>query len=437
MINLFDTFNDSTRLLYRTLKQVGIDNPTVVIEDDGFLPDDISSPLQFFSCITEKDSDKPLYYNEVCVPEFWEISGDNNEAWIKDMGKIRGRIQYKKNYHHRIVKCIEWMDDCAKVRAVDCYNKLGILFKTQVYDDNQKLILSTYFNREGQTIIYENHITHHYMLNYKDKVYCFENKTQFIVFYLKQAFNKLDSFFINSLSYPFLAIYQLGTQGNDYLFWQEKSNEIPGNMRVMLNSKKRNFTVLIPDEEEYSHMKQQIPNENRIKKSGYVYNFLKPITHQKEILIVTNSDRLEHIDIIVNELSDHSINIAAVTEMSQKLMSLRQYKNVNLYPKVGRQTLINLYKQSSIYLDINYGNEILQSVKGAFDYNLLILGFEPLAHNKTYTFPKHLVASNDKQHLIQLIKSANETQIYHNMLNAQKEHANIISKKQFLQGFYK
>lgn len=435
MINLFETFNEQTRVLYETLKQVSMTETTIVIDDDGFLPKGVTSPYQFFAENEYLSTDKPLFYNEVVVPELWEIDGNNNEAFIKDMGRVRAHIKYKKNFKHRIVKCIEWMDEDGNIRTIEFYNQQGIHFNTQVYDLNQQLIFSTYYNRNHQTIIYENYITNDYVVNYNEKEYYFKDKAQFIIFYLKEAFDKLDNFLVNSLSYPFIAVYQLGIPGKDYLFWQETSSEVPGNMIAMLKSDIRDFTILVPSEEEYTNLKTLLPHEQRIKKTGYIYSYLKPITINKEILIVTNSDQLEQIITIIDELSNHMIHIAAITEMSPKLLSLSKYTNVRLYPNIKRSTLIELYKKSSIYLDINHGNEILESVRGAFDYNMLILGFNHIAHNRTYTLPKHLVLKQQIYKLLEFIKQAEKPEQFNEMLTNQKIHANAITTQLFLKQF--
>lgn len=34
---------------------------------------------------------KPRFFNQVTVPAFWEIKGNNNSATINDMGRLRGK----------------------------------------------------------------------------------------------------------------------------------------------------------------------------------------------------------------------------------------------------------------------------------------------------------------------------------------------------------
>ncbi|RIN29059.1 accessory Sec system glycosylation chaperone GtfB, partial [Staphylococcus succinus] len=159
MINLFERFDSKTQVLYKSLQLAGHQNYTIVIHDDGFLPDNITSPYQFFANNPTSANDKSMFFNGIEIPKYWEIEGNNDEAWIKDMGEIRGKIVYQKQYKSRIVNRVEWLDKNGKVRFIDYYTKNGIKFSQTVLDENGKAILKKYMNREGKEVIYENYIT--------------------------------------------------------------------------------------------------------------------------------------------------------------------------------------------------------------------------------------------------------------------------------------
>ena len=59
--------------------------------------------------------------------------------------------------------------------------------------------------------------------------------------------------------------------------------------------------------------------------------------------------------------------------MSTVLTSLEHYPNAKLYPTIKRDMVEELYQRCDIYLDINEGGEILNAVRTAFDYNLLLV----------------------------------------------------------------
>ena len=78
-----------------------------------------------------------------------------------------------------------------------------------------------------------------------------------------------------------------------------------------------------------------------------------------------------------------------------------------------------------IYLDINEGNEILNAVEQAFDYELLILGYRQTAHHAKVTLSEHLFEHNDeitmesKDQLIQMLESLKDQQQFRDALLAQ------------------
>lgn len=59
------------------------------------------------------------------------------------------------------------------------------------------------------------------------------------------------------------------------------------------------------------------------------------------------------------------------------------------------KNLFRLYKSCDIYLDINKGNEILDAVRAAFDYNLVILGYNETSHNKDVTPENNLLRKHN------------------------------------------
>ncbi|MDS2577582.1 accessory Sec system glycosylation chaperone GtfB, partial [Streptococcus pneumoniae] len=107
---------------------------------------------------------------------------------------------------------------------------------------------------------------------------------------------------------------------------------------------------------------------------GYHYQFKRDNFLRRDALILTNSDQIEQVEAIVEALPDVTFRIAAVTEMSSKLLDMLRYPNVVLYQNASPQKIQELYQLSDIYLDINHSNELLQAVRQAFEHNLLILG---------------------------------------------------------------
>ena len=91
MIELYDRYSQESRDLHESLMATGLSHLGVVIDADGFLPDGLVSPFTYY---LGYEKGKPLYFNQVPVPAFWEISGNNQSARIEDMTEERAVIHY-------------------------------------------------------------------------------------------------------------------------------------------------------------------------------------------------------------------------------------------------------------------------------------------------------------------------------------------------------
>lgn len=92
---LFDTFSLESKNLLESFKNAGAAFHAAVIEDDGFLPDDVMSVYGFFLGDYRKADSlpgKPLYFNQIQIPDYWRIEGDNSSAKVMDRTRERARV---------------------------------------------------------------------------------------------------------------------------------------------------------------------------------------------------------------------------------------------------------------------------------------------------------------------------------------------------------
>ena len=105
-ILLLDNYGKDSQALHTSFKQAGVGCPAVVVEDDGFLPDDVMSVYGFFlgdfQAALGKQA-RPRYFNEITVPKYWEISGTNSGGRVQDLCQERGRVFYAEPLHKRLV----------------------------------------------------------------------------------------------------------------------------------------------------------------------------------------------------------------------------------------------------------------------------------------------------------------------------------------------
>lgn len=395
-ILLFDNYETDSQSLHRSFQNAGFPYPVLVIEDNGFLPDGVLSVYGLFLGNFKEalgESAHPKYFNQITVPEYWEISGNNNTGSVHDKSKERGRIFYAEPAHKRRVKIVDWYDERGFARSSDHYNRYGAIFARTLFNAKGQKFSKSYFSATGEEVIVENFVTGDIILNEGENIRIFHTKTDFIVYAIEQAGFGDCRIFFNSLSTPFFVSNRMSSPiKRDILFWQEPvRDEIPGNMQIILNGQaSRTETILVQKRQSYDKLIALGANPDMTHKMGFIYSFVRDNGHKPEALICTNSDRIEHCEEIVKGLPKVHFHIAALTEMSSKLMEMDNYENVSLYPNVKQTVLDDLFTECDFYFDINHENEIVSAVRRAFLNNQLILAFEETAHNRNYAAEEHI-----------------------------------------------
>ena len=124
MLNVFDRFSRESQDLLYSLQRAGYRHPTIVLEANGFLPDGVESPFLYFLGRPTGEK-RGRFFNEILVPDFWEITGDASGGRISYYGQEKARIYYQGATHKRIVERVEWFNQEGQVRTVDRYDQYG------------------------------------------------------------------------------------------------------------------------------------------------------------------------------------------------------------------------------------------------------------------------------------------------------------------------
>lgn len=410
VVLLFDTYNQDSQNLHTSFKLAGKNYLAAAIDDDGFLPDDVISIYGYFLGEFEKServTGKPRYFNQIQVPDFWEISASNTGGKVHDLNKERARIFYAEPKHKRLIKVVDWYDDKGVVRSSDHYNKQGALYARTVFNKKGQRVNKSYFSADGREIIMENYVTKNIILNDGDIVRIFANKLDFVLFFFEKAGLQEHRVFFNTLSTSFFTSQRLpGGEKGDVLFWQEpKREDIPGNMvSILQKTANRASKIMVQNKAAYEKLIALGVPTDVVSSLGYIYPFEKENQHRPEVLICTNSDRIAHLEKIVQAMPEMHFTIAAITEMSSKLMSMDAYDNVSLYPGVKMGILDELFQGCDFYLDINHESEIVSAVQKAFLHNHLVFGFRETLHNPSYIAEEHIYAMDDVDQMIYDLK---------------------------------
>ena len=395
-ILLLDDYGERSGMLHQSFRSAGFKGPVIVIEDNGFLPEDAISVYQYFCGNFQKNSKVPgkaRFFNQIEAPDYWEISGNGSKGSVTDLQCERGHIFYAEPKHNRLVKVVDWLDKNGTVRFSDHYNRYGALYARPIFSKSGKRFCRVYFDTEGRESLVENFATQDIILNRNGKVYIFQNKTELTMNLLEELGVMESRIFFNSLSTPLFVSERMpeGRQ-EDVLFWQEDArDDIPGNMQIILSGRSRRVKeIYVQKRDSYHKLLQLGASENILKPLGFVYHYTGKNTYQNNALICTNSDQIEKCEELITALPNMRFHIAAITEMSSKLMSLSRYENVTMYPGVSIRKIDELFDRCDYYLDINHESEIVSAVKQAFLHNQLILGFGQTLHNKTFISNEHV-----------------------------------------------
>lgn len=374
----------------------------VLLEDDGEDLPGMLSPFAFFCKDGTKEEEDPCrrgrFFNEVPVPRYWEISGNGSSGSVHDLYHERARIYYREPKQKRIVRVVDWLDLSGKVRFCDHYDRGGRLFARTHLDGAGRKFMKTWFSPAGREVLTENYVTGDLILNEGEKTRIFRDKTGFIIYFLEKAGLAERRVFYNSLALPFFVSQRLPREERrDILFWQEKvGDEIPGNMRFILNGQQTHTgRILVQRREAYEKLIQLGADPALVRPLGFIYPFVRDNRRGNKVLICTNSDQVLHLEELARLLPEAEFSVAALTEMSAKLLDKGKLANVRLYPTVTEKKLEELFEECDYYLDINRGAEIVSALYRAFLNRQLILAFRETAHGLDYVAGEHLFDEKD------------------------------------------
>ena len=281
---LLDNYGEDSRMLHQSFRSSGFMGPVVVIEDDGFFPEDVLSVYQYFCGDFRKSSRVPgkaRYFNQIQIPDYWEINASNSDGKVYDLHRERGRIFYAEPKNKRLVRVVDWMDEKGTVRSSDHYNRYGALYARTFFNKDGKRFCKAYFDGEGREALLENFVTHDIILNQGGKVYIFKNKVELILKLLEELEAMGSRIFFNSLSTP-LFVSERMPEGRkeDVLFWQEGArNDIPGNMQLILSGQSRRARVIyVQKRESYEKLVKLGASKEVISPLGFVYGYKRKNT---------------------------------------------------------------------------------------------------------------------------------------------------------------
>lgn len=373
MINLFQRYDQDAWDIHYTQLRQGKDYPTIVIEDDGFLPSDVHSIYHFLGYNTCEYN--PLHLNDLTLPLAYEVDREGADFFIMSDDMIVGRVILQGEPIERIVKEVWWLDSKGYPYKKDYYNQYGYCFKTETYVKDLGLVSTSYYSVSGEVLLDENHLVGSILYNnqlYLNKLSLY-NKCLAELGYSKEPIT------FNHLGTPLEIILSSLESGHELIFQEEVFvNSIPDNLQYVIHNSDK-ISISVTNRSTYSILE----NMCKVQFMMLLVPSKSDLGSFKDVLITTQTDQLTSIEDFVEQLPELEFHIAAPTQMSSKLFDLNKYSNVHLYPNISNNNLDDLFNQCGVFLDIAMSPTVFDANRRALENNLLRVGLIGVSTGKS------------------------------------------------------
>ena len=399
MINLFQTYNkDAWDIHYTQLRQ-GKDYPTIVIEDDGFLPSDVTSIYHFLGYNTCDYN--PLHLNDLTLPIAYEVEREGVDFFIMSNDMVVGKVILQGEPIERIVKEVWWLDSKGYPYKKDYYNQYGYCFKTETYVKDLGLVSTSYYSVSGEVLLDENHLVGSILYNnqlYLNKLSLY-NKCLAELGYSKEPIT------FNHLGTPLEIILSSLESGHELIFQEEVFvNSIPDNLQYVIHNSDK-ISISVTNRSTYSILE----NMCKVQFMMLLVPSKSDLGSFKDVLITTQTDQLTSIEDFVEQLPELEFHIAAPTQMSSKLFDLNKYSNVHLYPNISNNNLDDLFNQCGVFLDIAMSPTVFDANRRALENSLLRVGLIGVSTGK-YISDANLFSLKSLDSLIEYLREVTSTE---------------------------
>lgn len=355
MIFLFEEQNPITTKLFCFLQKrfphaaFYLENNCTNTSEEASVESFCPTIFDYFVFGSVKDSFLPshLHYSRLPLPDFYEVRPDGHMGGVFYNGKRRANITLRRDLPGGYISRVAWLSDSGETYRIDDYKDMITPYRSSFIDDKGLV----------DSVVY-------YDSSHRERI-------------LIQPQNGTVSLYDNGT----LEGYFLSPDAIREFFF----SQFPGKAHI------------------------HVRKDACISINGGVYSAkrLLPVPDSfptrvdfSNVLILTNSDQIEHLEILLQNLPNMQFHIGAKTAFSQTLYSLeKQYDNLTLYPVITDQKLDILLNLCSFYLDINHYSDLFQATLLAFEKNLLVLAFDSTIHNTDLVLPQ-LVYKSDKPQVL-------------------------------------
>ena len=364
------------------MRRMGRTAEIVVMEENGFLPDGISSPYGYFRTRYHREiqAEKDLSAAFLNVPEPWEICIAGSRGSIYQDGCGKASVYFVNEAEKNGLWRIEWYREDGRVWRTDFYGQNGFKYASEFSGKDGMAESKVYYSDGNQEILAEwpgNHAAA--LLNHGVTEAFFTSMAGFAEYYMAEAHpGEIGILYVQDQR----CLERLDVKPDEEKIWDRLLFADSGLLEQYRDAGGKDGCLFYAVPESYP--------DNSAK---------------GEALILTASDQIEGIEYLASVLECVTFHIAANTQVSDQLCRLGERNNVKVYPGAGRKLLETLWKQCGFYLDINHYREIYHAVDTAHRNNLLIMGFEDTMHDRKLAADECVFSSRDCGKLAQTLQS--------------------------------
>lgn len=385
---LTDFDNKASQRLLKNFDQSNIQYRHVTAHYDGFSVDSVLNPFAFHIGAIGQ-ADQHLYFNQVNVPEFYEVRNENgSRAQILQGDNVVGYVIYAAG-GKRIVKEVQWLARNGKTTLVERYNRQGQKFADSIFGKDGKESKVIYYKADEIVITYDVP-TKSVHLNQTGQT--FANLNDFVLDYVKNivlAENDIDEVIFNNLSTPYFVSRGLAVKSSFY-FQELIKNEIPGNMLQIMAGNTKTSRILFENNKQLKRVEFLVKEQNILVKTdlkylGNIEKFRRENHFRQKMLTITRSDAILHDETIATKFKDYEWTIAAPTNVSDKLKNFgKTHENVTVLEQIRLKEIDDLLENHDYYLDLNQAQEVENVIERAYFEGLVVIGDQKVVKNGNY-----------------------------------------------------
>lgn len=358
-----------------------------------------------------KEEGQPLFFNNLPLPPYWEITTDGLEGYVYDRGKKKARIKFRQPESERTIARVYWYDEKETCIWIDYYSAYGWKVCRELLDEEEKSVFRTIYNSEGRDTLVE--------WLQQDKIAYFDSQNNPTIYPNRHSF--------------LLKVLEDMVEREDILILGEEI------LSLLPSSKKDNYYCLVDNVTEANKVADQVsqvlvlsPRSSDDSPYTHLYGFAldKPIPVRPQAMIITNSEWIEGLEQLLIQFPEIDFHVGAVTEMGSRITNLSIYSNMHIHPGMSYQLFQELLDRSSFYFDIQYDIEILASSLRAVERGILLYTLDNLTHHEEY---KKLETCYDTiESLIQNVRQVLENpDKYHQLSRNQAQILGVTSLEDY------